>query len=195
MAEWINARGYGWALMILVATGIGLPSEGAWGVDAKGPAPTRKTTHQERQPLSHLQRAEIYLAAGDYRRAIEACQAQIDAAPSVEHYVYLTYVYHALRGYLDYLAEHDDWLKVGHVYLNLVAEDPLDLVDPPSVLPRMATEMIHEGIRQQSDLSAAMANRLNKPATDRLWKQQAAWRQSHPEQWWQGIPDEWDWDG
>lgn len=147
----------------------------------------------ERSMPSHLERARVFLAAGDYRRAIDACQAQIDVAPSAEHYVYLTYVYHALRGYMDYLAEHDEWLKVGHVYLNLAAQDPFDLVDPPSILPRMATEMIHEGIRQQSDVSAAMATRLNKSLTDRLWKQQTAWRQSHPERWWQGVPEEWDW--
>lgn len=147
----------------------------------------------ERSQPSLLGRARVFLAAGDYRRAIDACQAQIDAAPSAEHYVYLTYVYHALRGYLDYLAEHDEWLKVGHVYLNLAAQDPFDLVDPPSTLPRMATEMIHEGIRQQSDVSAAMATRLSKSLTDRLWQQQAAWRQSHPDRWWQGVPEEWGW--
>ena len=46
-----------------------------------------------------LARAKVYLAAGDYRRAVEACQMNIDQSPSVESYVYLIYVYHALDGY------------------------------------------------------------------------------------------------
>ena len=52
-----------------------------------------------------LERAKVYLAAGDYRRAVEACQLNIDQSPSVESYVYLIYVYHALDGYLELLAK------------------------------------------------------------------------------------------
>ncbi len=32
---------------------------------------------------NHLHRAKIYLAAGDYRRAVEACQRNVDETPSV----------------------------------------------------------------------------------------------------------------
>ena len=64
-----------------------------------------------------LSRAKIYLAAGDYRRAIEACQIQINQSPSVESYVYLLYVYHALDGYAEWLAQRDEWVKVGQLSL------------------------------------------------------------------------------
>ena len=60
-----------------------------------------------------LARAKVYLAAGDYRRAVEACQMNVDQSPSVESYVYLIYVYHALNGYLEWLAQRDEWVKVG----------------------------------------------------------------------------------
>ena len=33
--------------------------------------------------LSHLQRAAVFLKAGDYRHAVEACQAEAREAPSV----------------------------------------------------------------------------------------------------------------
>ena len=62
-----------------------------------------------------LARAKVYLAAGDYRRAVEACQMNIDQSPSVESYVYLIYVYHALDGYLEWLSKRDEWVKVGAV--------------------------------------------------------------------------------
>ena len=35
-------------------------------------------------PRASLMKANIYLVAGDYRRALEACQKEIDNAPSVE---------------------------------------------------------------------------------------------------------------
>ena len=143
--------------------------------------------------MSHLQRAKLYLAAGDYRRAMEACQQYLDNTPSVEGYVYLAYVYEAIDGYLDALAKRDEWVKVGQLSLNLTARDALDLIDPPNVLPRMAREIIHEGIRQQFDVTAAMANRIDKDQTDQLWAQQTAWRKAHPDGWWAGVPDAWGW--
>ena len=55
----------------------------------------------------------------------------------------------------------------------------------------MAKEMIQTSVRQQSDVSAAMAVRLNKVASDRLWQEQTQWRQAHPTTWWQAFPDAW----
>ena len=65
----------------------------------------------------HLQGAKIYLKAGDYRRAIEACQRHIDDHPSVESYVYLAYVYQALDGYLMSLVKQEDYVKVEQLSL------------------------------------------------------------------------------
>ena len=52
----------------------------------------------------NLKQAKVFLSAGDYRHVIEACQKEVEEAPSAESYVYLTYAYHALNGYLDHLA-------------------------------------------------------------------------------------------
>jgi hypothetical protein len=51
--------------------------------------------------------------------------------------------------------------------------------------------MIQTGVHQQSDVSAAMATRLNKSEADRLWQQQTQWRTTNPDTWWAGIPDAW----
>ena len=143
--------------------------------------------------LSPLERAKIYLAAGDYRRAVEACQEHVDRAPSVEAYVYLIYVYHALDGYLEWLAARDEWGRVGQLSLSLVNRGTMDLVDPSDMLARMAKELLHEGIRQQFDVTAAMANRLNKPRVDQLWQEKAEWQAAHPDDWWSGVPVNWKW--
>lgn len=146
------------------------------------------------EDLRPLGRAKIYLAAGDFRRAVEACQKHLDQSPSVEAYVYLTYVYHAMDGYLEWLASRDEWGKVGQLSLSLVDRGTMDLVDPPEMLSRMAKELLHEGLRQQFDITAAMANRLNKPRVDQLWQEQAVWQAAHSEDWWSGIPDSWKWE-
>ena len=99
--------------------------------------------------FSDLHRAKIYLASGDYRRAVEACQQHIEQTPSVESYVYLIYVYHALDGYVEWLAQQDNWGDVGRVAMSMVNRGTLDLVDPPDMLSRMAKEILKEGIRQQ----------------------------------------------
>jgi hypothetical protein len=138
-----------------------------------------------------LTKAHIYLVAGDYRRALEACQREIDDTPSVEAYIHLTYVFHAIDAYLDHLSREERWNTVEQVYLNLAYKDPQDLIDPPGGLARMAKELIQTGVRQQSDVSAAMASRLNKNETDRLWQQQTEWRTANPDTWWTGIPDAW----
>ncbi|MCY4612958.1 MAG: hypothetical protein OXB94_04980 [Nitrospira sp.] len=141
-----------------------------------------------------LARAKVYLAAGDYRRAVEACQMNIDQSPSVESYVYLIYVYHALDGYLESLAERDEWVKVGQLSLSMVNRGTMDLVDPPDMLARMAKEILHEGIRQQYDVVAGMANRLDKTRADELWLEVRAWEKQYPENWWAGVPEQWKWE-
>lgn len=140
-----------------------------------------------------LARAKIFLQAGDYRRAVEACQRHIDHNPSVESYVYLAYVYQAIDGYLAFLAKQEDYVKVEQLSLNLTAREVIDIIDPPNVMPRMAQELIHEGLRQQFDITASMANRLNRARTDELWLQQSAWREAQPNSWWAGVPKEWQW--
>lgn len=141
----------------------------------------------------HLKRAKIFLAAGDYRRALEACQREVEASPSAESYVYLTYVYHAIDGYLDHVSKTDRWMLVEQLYVNLATSGPQDLVDPPDVLARIAKEIIQGSARQQSDVTAAMAARLDEAVVARLWKQQAAWRAAKPDSWWWGVPEAWGW--
>lgn len=125
-------------------------------------------------------KASLYLAVGDYRRALEACQLTIDDAPSAASYIHLTYVYHAIDAYLEHLSQQEQWMAVEHLYLNLAYRHTEDLVDPPGGLARMAKEMIQTSVRQQSDVSAAMAARLDKVESDRLWTEQAAWRAANP---------------
>ena len=140
-----------------------------------------------------LVRAKVYLAAGDYRRAVEACQMNIDQSPSVESYVYLIYVYHALDGYLEWLSKRDEWVKVGQLSLSMVNRGTMDLVDPSDLLARMAKELLHEGIRQQYDLVAGMANRLDRTRADEIWLEMKAWKKTHPKNWWAGVPEQWQW--
>ncbi len=144
-------------------------------------------------PRPPLARATVYLAAGDYRRAVEACQTNIDQSPSVESYVYLIYVYHALDGYLEWLAKHDEWVKVGQLSLSMVDRGTMDLVDPSDLLARMAKELLHEGIRQQYDVAAGMANRLDRARADELWLEVRAWEKARPDDWWAGVPEPWQW--
>lgn len=138
-----------------------------------------------------LAKANLFLGAGDYRRALEACQRAIDDAPSAAHYIHLTYVYQAIDAYLEHLSQEERWMAVEHLYLNLAYRDTEDLVDPPGGLARMAKEMIQASVRQQSDVSAAMANRLDKAESDRLWVEQTQWRAANPKTWWQGMPAAW----
>jgi hypothetical protein len=147
----------------------------------------------EEPAVSNLQRAKVFLAAGDFRRAIEACQREIVDRPSADRYVYLTYVYQALDAYAEFLAKTDRWVHVEQLYLNLATSRPEDLVDPPDVLARIAKEMIQSAAQKQADVTAAMATRLDDALVKRLWTQQTAWRKAHPESWWFGVPPEWMW--
>ncbi len=145
------------------------------------------------QSRDHLKRAKIFLAAGDYRRALEACQREVDEAPSAESYVYLTYLYQTIDGYVEHLSKTDRWVAVEHLYLNLAARGVEDLVDPPDVLARIAKEIIQGAVQKQSDVSAAMAAKLDDKTVAKLWQQQTAWRKARPDSWWAGVPDGWSW--
>lgn len=147
---------------------------------------------QVQQP-SNLQRAKVFLAAADFRRAVEACRQEVQERPSAQSYLYLTYVYQALDAYVESLAKADQWVAMEHLYLNLTSGAPEDLVDPPNVLARMAKEMIRSAANQQADVTAELATRLDATIVARLWPQQTAWRKSKPDGWWLTIPPEWDW--
>lgn len=142
---------------------------------------------------SNLQRAKVFLAAADYRRAIEACQKEITERPSAPSYVFLTYVYQALDAYLDSLARTDRWVLVEQLALSLSPGRPEELLDSPDVLARIAKELIQESTRKQSDIAAAMAMRLDAQTVAGLWTQQKQWRDTHPDGWWFGVPLEWGW--
>ncbi|HPW16286.1 MAG TPA: hypothetical protein PLM97_11105 [Nitrospira sp.] len=143
---------------------------------------------------SHLQRAAVFLKAADYRQAVEACQAAVRETPSARTYVFLTYVYHALDGYLEHLATTDQWVRVEQLYLNLATGRSEDLIDPPDVLARIAKEVIQQAVQRQSDVTAAMAARLDEVLVRQFWKEQDAWRRARPTDWWSGAPAEWHWD-
>ena len=66
----------------------------------------------------------------------------------------------------------------------MVNRGTMDLVDPPDMLARMAKEILHEGIRQQYDVAAGMANRLDKTRADELWLEVRAWEKTRPDNWW-----------
>jgi len=142
---------------------------------------------------SNLQRARVFLAGADYRRAIEACQKEITEYPSATSYVYLTYVYQALDAYLDSLARTDRWVQVEQLALSLSPGRPEDLLDSPDILARIAKELIQQSSRKQSDAAAAMAARLDAQGVNALWTQQKRWRELQPDGWWFGVPIEWGW--
>lgn len=145
------------------------------------------------QPRTNLHRAKVFLAAGDYRHAVEACQREVEETPSAQSYIYLTYVYQTIDGYLEAMAKADRWVAVEQLYLNLATRAVEDLTDPPDVLARIAKELTQESVRRQSDVTAAMATRLDKATAERLWQQQTAWRAAHPDDWWSGVPAAWNW--
>ncbi len=146
------------------------------------------------EPPTHLQRAAVFLKAADYRQAVEACQAAVRDTPSARTYLFLTYVYHALDGYLQHLATTDQWVGVEQLYLNLATGRVEDLLDPPDVLARIAKELIQQAVQRQSDVTAAMAARLDEAMVRQLWQEQAAWRQARPADWWSAVPPQWQWE-
>ena len=91
------------------------------------------------------------------------------------------------------LAQQVNWGDVGRVAMSMVNRGTLDLVDPQDMLSRMAKEILKEGIRQQFDIVAGTANRLNKPRADEMWLERKAWQEAHPHDWWTGVPESWNW--
>ncbi|MBI3356446.1 MAG: hypothetical protein HY038_06705 [Nitrospirae bacterium] len=168
----------------LILTGVGLVVCFGCGAFEAG---------TDRGGSSNLQRAKTFLAAADYRRAIEACQKEVTERPSATSYVYLTYVYQALDAYLDSLVRSDRWVLVEQLALSLSPGRPEDLLDSPDVLARIAKELIQESTRKQSDAAAAMATRLDAPTVGTLWTQQKRWRDTQPDGWWLSVPLEWGW--
>lgn len=144
-------------------------------------------------PPTNLQRAKIFLAAGDFRRAVDACRQEVQEHPSARSYLYLTYVYQALDAYVESLARTDQWVAMEHLSLNLSSGGPEELLDPPNVLARMAKEMIQAAARQQADVTAELATRLDPSVVTIVWPQQTAWRKAKPDGWWLTIPPDWQW--
>ena len=78
--------------------------------------------------------------------------------------------------------------------MNLAAARIEDLLDPPDVLARIAKEVIQQAVQRQVDVSAAMADRLDHALVTQLWREQAAWRQARPNDWWASAPPQWQWE-
>lgn len=140
---------------------------------------------------SSFHRTGVFLAAADYRRAIEECQRIVMERPSAESYAVLTYVYQALDAYVESLAKADRWVAVELLAASLGTGRPEELLDSPDVLARVAKELIQASARRHSDVSAAMAARLDEQAVAAFWSRQQAWRRQRPDDWWLGLPDEW----
>jgi len=49
-------------------------------------------------------------------------------------------------------------------------------------------------VQRQADVSAAMADRLDHALVTQLWREQAAWRQARPDDWWASAPPQWQWE-
>jgi tetratricopeptide (TPR) repeat protein len=145
------------------------------------------------QSPTHLQRAKVFLAAGDFRRAVEACRQEVQERPSARSYLYLTYVYQALDAYVESLAKADQWVAMEHLSLNLSSGGAEELLDPPNVLARMAKEMIQAAARQQADVTSELATRLDPSVVTVVWPQQTVWRKTKPDGWWFTVPPEWAW--
>jgi hypothetical protein len=144
---------------------------------------------------AHLARAKTFLAAADYRRAIESCQQEVAERPSAAAYVYVTYVYQALDAYIDALARADRWVLVEQLARSLGSQRPEEMIEQPDVLARIAKELIQDAARRQADVAAGMAARLDADRVNMLWMQQTRWREQRPDGWWLGVPPEWGWEG
>lgn len=125
-----------------------------------------------------VHRTRVFLAAADYRRAIEESQRHVMERPSALSYV-------------ESLAKADRWVAVELLAASPGAGRPEDLLDSPDILARIAKELIQASARKQSDVSAAMAARLDERTVARLWKEQQAWRHHYADSWWLGMPEEW----
>lgn len=138
-----------------------------------------------------VHRTRVFLAAADYRRAIEESQRHVVERPSALSYVVLTYVYQALDSYVESSAKADRWVEVELLAASQGAGRPGELLDSPDILARIAQELIQASAGKQSDVSAAMAAPLDERTVARLWKEQQTWRHHHADSWWLGMPEEW----
>lgn len=73
-----------------------------------------RTLPDESSPL--MTGLHLYLTAGDYRRALELSQREIDDAPSAASYIHLTYLYHAIDACLEFLSRAERWMAVEQLY-------------------------------------------------------------------------------
>ena len=134
---------------------------------------------QQAISATHLHRAKLYIEAGDYRRAVEACQEYLDEYPSVEGYVYLAYVYEAIDGYLAALQKKDDWVKVGQVALNLTSRELIDIIDPPNTMSRMAREMMQDRSQLAHDLLVEAIDGARTVHRDQVHLAALTWFEPH----------------
>ncbi|BCA57025.1 hypothetical protein W02_41650 [Nitrospira sp. KM1] len=156
-----------------------------------GPAPC--WAQRNDVPLTNLQRAKVHLGAGDFRRAIDDCRREVDVNPSAQSYLYLAYLYQALDAYVEFLAKSDHWVVLELVYVSFVTTKTEELVDSRDVLTRISKELLQTGARQQADIAASMASKLDHGIVMSIWPQQTVWRSERPDAWWFGAPPEWKW--
>jgi hypothetical protein len=67
------------------------------------------------------------------------------------------------------LAKANRWVAVELLAASPWAGRPEDLLDSPDILAHIAKELIQASARNQSDVSAAMAARLDERTVARLW--------------------------
>jgi hypothetical protein len=66
-------------------------------------------------------------------------------------------------GETDFLARADQWMAMAY------------LVGPPYVFARIAIELIRSAVHKQSDVTTALATRLDPAVVARVWALQTAW--------------------
>ena len=95
--------------------------------------------HQCRPPICSGRK--VFLAAGDYRRAVEACRQEVQEHPSARSYLYLTYVYQALDAYVEFW-RNGSMGGDGASLFELELRRAGGAARSPNVLARIAKEMI-----------------------------------------------------
>lgn len=78
-----------------------------------------------------------------------------------------------------------------HLSLNLAAARTEGLIELPDVPARIAKELIQPAVHKLSDVTAALATRLDSAAGARVWVQQTAWWNMQPDGWWLGVSPDW----
>ena len=95
---------------MLAAIGLSIIVAGQLTVEAQGQMAALSRT-------STVERVGVFLMAGDYRWALEACEQALHDRPSTEGYLHLTYVYQAIDAYLEQLSKDESWTAVEQLYL------------------------------------------------------------------------------